>query len=245
MNASPDIASQLMRTPQLYPRTLRDTPIGAVVLTNGDIDHIAGLLTLREKTAFDLFATGAGLDIVESNSVFKVLDPALVSRNRIELDTPFEPVPGLRVTPFAVPGKVALFLEDQTALDLKAIGEQTIGLLMESDTGRAAYVPGCADIPDWLLEKVDDVDLLLFDGTVWKDDDMPRSGTGQKTGARMGHIEISGERGSLERLKTLEARTVLIHINNTNPILQPDSEERDAVLRAGWEIAFDGMEITL
>lgn len=135
MNASPDIASQLMRTPQLYPRTLRDTPIGAVVLTNGDIDHIAGLLTLREKTAFDLFATGAGLDIVESNSVFKVLDPALVSRNRIELDTPFEPVPGLRVTPFAVPGKVALFLEDQTALDLKAIGEQTIGLLMESDTG--------------------------------------------------------------------------------------------------------------
>ena len=245
LNASPDIAAQLQRTKALWPKSLRGTPIAAVVLTNGDIDHIAGLLTLREKTAFTVFATQSGMDILTTNSVFNVLDPELVERSLISLDEAFEPLSDVKITPFSVPGKVALFLEDEEALDLEAVGDQTIGLLIEANGKRAAYVPGCAALPDWLLARLDAVDLLLFDGTVWENDDMAKTGTGQKTGARMGHIQLSGHDGSLERLGAVSARKVFVHINNTNPILQPDSDERAQVESAGWEIAYDGMEIEL
>ncbi|THH35884.1 pyrroloquinoline quinone biosynthesis protein PqqB [Aliishimia ponticola] len=244
LNASPDIRAQFGTVAQMHPPALRGTPMAGLVLTNGDIDHIAGLLTLREKTAFDLYATQAGMDILDSNSVFGVLDPQLVARRAIALDTPFTPLEGLTITPFAVPGKVALFLEGED-LDLQAMGEQTIGLLVESGGKSLAYVPGCAALPDWLVAQLGRADLLLFDGTVWENDDMPRTGTGQKTGARMGHVQINGPDGSLARLAGAKGRKVLIHINNTNPILQPDAPERSEVTQAGWEIAFDGMEITL
>lgn len=244
LNASPDIRGQFEMTPQLHPRGLRDTPIAALVLTNGDIDHIAGALTLREKTPFAVYATASGLDILNSNSVFGVLDPELVKQQRIELDASFEPVPGLTVTPFAVPGKVALFLEGDE-LNLEEVGEQTVGLLLASGGRRVAYVPGCAAIPDWLKRRLQGLDLLLFDGTVWNNDDMQRTGTGEKTGARMGHVPQNGRLGSLERLADIEGRKMYIHINNTNPVLQPDSPERAAVLAANWEFASDGLEITL
>ena len=244
LNASPDIGQQLQQVPQLQPKALRHTPICSVVLTNGDIDHIAGLLTLREKTAFTLYATSAGIEILKTNAVFNVLDDALVVRKHAALDTPFNPASGLTITPFAVPGKVALFLEGETP-KLEEVGEQTVGLLIEGGTARAAYIPGCAKVPDWLLERLEAVDLLLFDGTVWNNDDMQRTGTGQKTGARMGHLPLNGTGGSLERFAALKARKILIHINNTNPILQPEAPERAEVLARGWEIAQDGMEITL
>ncbi|WP_299775026.1 pyrroloquinoline quinone biosynthesis protein PqqB [uncultured Tateyamaria sp.] len=244
LNASPDIRAQVDACPQMHPPALRGSPIASVILTNGDIDHIAGLLTLREKTAFDVYATSSGLDILRSNSVFGVLDPGIVAQHAVSLETPFEPLPGLTVTPFAVPGKVALFLEGDT-LNLEEVGEQTVGLLLESASARAAYVPGCAAIPDWLIDRLAGVGLLLFDGTVWNNDDMQRTGTGEKTGARMGHVPLNGELGSLTRLSEVGGRKVFIHINNTNPILQPDSAERAEVLGKGWEIAFDGMEITL
>ncbi|MEL7396119.1 MAG: pyrroloquinoline quinone biosynthesis protein PqqB [Pseudomonadota bacterium] len=244
LNASPDIRMQLAANPQMHPPALRGTPISAVVLTNGDIDHIAGLLTIREKTAFDLYATQPGLEIVESNSVFRVLDTALVQRRQIDLDTPFDPLPGLTITPFAVPGKVALFLEGET-VNVEELGDQTVGLMLEGAGHRAAYIPGCATVPDWLLDHLDGVDLLLFDGTVWNNDEMAQTGTGQKTGARMGHISMNGEHGSLARFAQFEARKIYIHINNTNPILQPEAPERAEVLARGWEIAADGMEITL
>lgn len=244
LNASPDIGGQLMRTPALHPRTLRDTPIKSVVLTNGDVDHIAGLLTLREKTGFCAYATAEGLGILSGNSVFNVLDPDFVTRETITLDVPFTPVEGLKVTPFAVPGKVALFLEG-SEVNLQEVGETTIGLMLEHGETRAAYVPGCAALPDWVVTHLKDVDLLMFDGTVWNNDDMQRTGTGQKTGARMGHIPMNGDQGSLVRLADLTARKVFVHINNTNPVLNPTAAERQAVLDAGWEIAHDGMEITL
>ena len=242
LNASPDIRMQLAAIPAMHPPALRASPIAAVVLTNGDIDHIAGLLTLREKTAFDLYATQAGLDIIGSNAVFRVLDRDLVRPHPITLDRAFEPLPGLRVTPFAVPGKVALFLEGDR-VNLEEIGEQTVGLMLEGGGRRAAYVPGCATVPDWLLERLQGVDVLLFDGTVWENDDMARTGTGKKTGARMGHLPLNGPQGSLARFEGLAARKIFIHINNTNPILQPDAPERAEVLARGWEIAADGMEI--
>jgi pyrroloquinoline quinone biosynthesis protein B len=244
LNASPDLRAQFEACAQMHPGSLRGSPVHSVVLTNGDIDHIAGLLTMREKTPFDVYASAAGLEILSQNLVFSVLDPALVARKQITLDTPFEPQAGLQITPFAVPGKVALFLE-KGELNLQEVGEQTIGLLIEHGGKRFVYIPGCAVIPDWLIQQIEGADLLLFDGTVWNNDDMLQTGTGQKTGARMGHIPMNGAQGSLVRLAHFEGRKVFTHINNTNPVLNPASAECAQVLEAGWDIAYDGMEITL
>ncbi|MEI4470603.1 pyrroloquinoline quinone biosynthesis protein PqqB [Frigidibacter sp. MR17.24] len=243
LNASPDIRAQLTATPELWPRALRDSPIAAVICTNGDIDHLAGLLTLRESQRFDLWATGAGLGVIEGDRVFGVMNPDHVARRRITLDQPFEPVPGLRVTAFAVPGKVALFLESDSP-DPQRLGEETVGLRLQANGRTAYYIPGCAALPDWLVARLADGDLLLFDGTVWTDDEMATAGTGTKTGARMGHLAISGPGGSLARLAALASRKVLIHVNNTNPVLRPDGPERAAIEAAGWTVAQDGLEIT-
>lgn len=243
LNASPDIREQFAANAILHPNALRSSPMRSVVITNGDIDHIAGLLTLRERTAFTIFATSTTHDILDDNAVFKVLDPTLVERSRIELDEPFSPVPGLEVTAFAVPGKSALFMEGSNP-ELGVLGGQTVGLRIVHGTRVFHYIPGCAEIPDWLIEKLGDSDLLFFDGTVWENDDMLQSRTGVKTGSRMGHVAIAGGDGSLERLAGINARRVYTHINNTNPILR-DGAPRRAVLEAGWEIAHDGMEIVL
>ena len=245
LNASPDIRDQLDRTPALHPPGLRGSPIRAVVLTNADVDHVAGLLTLREKTGFDVYASAEILSVLDANPIFGVLDAALVARRPIELDKDFNPVEGLTITPFAVPGKVALYLEGD-APDTEAMGEQTIGLRLSSGDKRAYYVPGCATIPDWLLDRFSDADLLMFDGTVWENDEMASTGTGTKTGARMGHVSMNGPAGSLARLASLDGcRKVFVHINNTNPALQPDSPERKAIEQAGWTIAGDGMELQI
>lgn len=243
LNASPDIREQL-RFSGLHPQSRRESPIAAVLLTNGDIDHIAGLLCLRESSAFQVFATEATLSVLDQ-PVFRVLNPDFVSRNAIQLDQSFEPLPGLRVTAFAVPGKVALFMETgEVQTDL--MGEQTIGVMLEAQGKRAFYIPGCAEVRPDLLQRLSGADLLLFDGTVWSDDEMSKTGTGVKTGGRMGHIAMAGPHGSLERLETLgETRRYYIHINNTNPVLQPGSAERAALDAAGWTLALDGMEISL
>jgi len=244
LNASPDIRAQLQAVPEMHPPSRRGTPIVSVVLTNADIDHIAGLLTLREKTAFRVYATGETHAVLAENSVFGVLDSDLVQRMDIRLDQAFEAAPGLMVTPFSVPGKVALFLEGE-ALDLKAMGEQTIGLRISDGARVLYYVPGCAELPDWLLARFDDADMLLFDGTLWENDEMRQTGTGSKTGERMGHIAMTGPQGSLARLSGLtKCRKMFIHINNTNPVLQPNSPERAMIEQAGWTITQDKMSIT-
>ncbi|MEO0359707.1 MAG: pyrroloquinoline quinone biosynthesis protein PqqB [Pseudomonadota bacterium] len=243
LNASPDIRAQLAAAPALAPKGLRGTPIEAVVLTNGDVDHVAGVLTLREKTPFALYGTAEILGALDENPIFRVADPTLVDRRRIEIGEKIEAA-GLRIETFAVPGKVPLYLEEgEVKTDL--VGETTIGLSATAGAGTLAYVPGCAAIPDDLLARLGAADVVLFDGTVWENEEMPRLGAGEKTGARMGHMAMSGERGSMARLADVAGRRIYIHINNTNPVLQPESPERRAVEAAGWEIAMDGMEITL
>jgi pyrroloquinoline quinone biosynthesis protein B len=245
LNASPDLRQQILATPALHPKAQpRHSPIAAVVLTNGDIDHVAGLLTLRESHPFDLYATGAILDVLAANPIFDALSSDHVARHRIVLDEPIE-VAGLEILPFAVPGKVALYLERGEPV-IGGEGEDTVGLEVRAGDRRFFFVPGCARVTEGLAARLEGTPLLFFDGTLWTDDEMVQSGTGAKTGTRMGHISVFGPDGSLAALAALGiGRRVYIHINNTNPMLLDDSPERAQVLRAGWDVAHDGMEVSL
>lgn len=243
-NASPDIRAQIERNACLHPRALRDSPIRSVVVTNGDIDHITGLLTLREKQPFTLFATTALMETLGQNPVFQVLDPAVVLQQTIGLDAPFSPLGGLEIKLFAVPGKVPLYLEGRD-LKLGQETDDTVGVEFRIGDKRAYYIPGCGSMPPALAQRLEGADLVFFDGTVFEDDEMIRAGVGQKTGRRMGHMPIHGEGGSLAALSPLSiGRKVYVHINNTNPIWR-GGPERDQVEAQGFEIGHDGMEVTL
>ncbi|WP_350334239.1 pyrroloquinoline quinone biosynthesis protein PqqB [Coralliovum pocilloporae] len=246
LNTSPDLRMQMQVARPLFPRTLRDTPLQSVLVTNGDIDHIAGLLSLREQTPFTLFGTREILSLLSSNRVFDVMNPEKVTRHPLVIGEPFPLLPALQALVFPVPGKVPLFMEDTgSTIQTDLEGEQTVGVRLDDGKTVAYYIPGCARVTDGLLQQISDADHLFFDGTLWQDDEMIRSGTGIKTGQRMGHISISGPEGSIEALKELHCGKTFIHINNTNPVWQPDSAERAYVLAQGWTIAADGMEITL
>lgn len=259
-NASPDIREQIAATPELQPCAdgpLRATPIRVVVLTNADVDHIAGLLSLREREPFTLYATKRVLQTLASNSIFQVLNPDYVTRRELplegetELCGPDGPI-GLVIETFAVPGKVALFLEDPAHENFGTSDGDTVGLAIRdsrqsADCGKTLfYVPGCAAVQTPFKQKISGAGCLLFDGTVYENDEMARTGVGSKTGSRMGHLEIGGPAGSLAALSDVDLkRRIFIHINNTNPILDPQSVETKRVLDAGWEIAHDGMELEL
>ncbi|WP_371228128.1 pyrroloquinoline quinone biosynthesis protein PqqB [Roseovarius sp. 2305UL8-3] len=243
LNTSPDIRAQMQACPSMHPRTLRDTPLTSVLLTNGDIDHIAGLLSLREQTPFTLFATSEILRVLAENRVFDAVSTEKVARNPVEIGHDFALLPGLDARVFAVPGKVPLFMEGEN-VKTDLVGEQTVGVRLSDGDTTAYYIPGCADVTQDLLNMLADADQLFFDGTLWRDDEMILSGTGTKTARRMGHISISGPEGSVARLAGLKAQKTFIHINNTNPVWQPGSAERAFVMESGWRVAADGMEIT-
>lgn len=246
-NASPDMRAQLNATPQLHPRLgeRRHTPIAGIVLTNADVDHIAGLLTVRERQAFDLFASSRVLDALGANPVFNVLNPDFVTRNQVTLNQSFE-CAGLTITLFAVPGKVALFLEKEGEAGFGTADGDTVGALIEAGGKTLAYIPGCAAVPDDLKTCVAGADCLLFDGTLYTDDEMVAGKESPKTGARMGHISISGDDGAIAAWDGVTlGRKLFIHLNNTNPVWLKTSAERKAVEAAGWGVCHDGMEITL
>jgi pyrroloquinoline quinone biosynthesis protein B len=245
VNASPDIRAQLAATPALHPTGPRNVPLASVLLTNGDIDHVAGLLTLREKQPFALYATAEIHRVLEADPIFRALDPALVDRRPVTLEEPVALAPGLEARLFAVPGKVPLYLEGETVeTDLE--GEQTVGVELATPSTRAFYIPGCARLTGRLADRLAGAPLLLFDGTLWDDDEMIRTGLGAKTGRRMGHMSIAGEDGSLAAFAGLDiARRVFVHLNNSNPAVDPGSPQAAEARAAGWEIAHDGMEIAL
>lgn len=255
INASPDIRQQLAATPALQPQHFpRSTPIRAVLLTNADVDHIAGLLSLREGQPFALYATGRVQGIVAANAVFNVLDRQLVPRRALALDAVQAVLDadgadsGVRVEAFTIPGKVALWLEDPAAANFGSVAEDTIGLAISSadSVGRLIYLPGCAALPSDIKARLRPGDSLLFDGTTYTDDEMIRAGLGSKTAARMGHLPMSGEGGSMAQWRDVPlASKRFIHINNSNPVLLPHSPERAAIAAAGWQLAHDGMEFSV
>lgn len=246
LNCSPDIRSQILRTPALQPaHGRRHSPIAAALLTNGDIDHVAGLLSLRESQPFAIHATPAILDAIAQNRMFSAVDETLVPRRSVGLGDRVALPGGLEAELFAVPGKVPLYLEEGE-VDIGAETDTTIGVKVAHADGHFFYVPGCAALTPDLRERLRGAPLVLFDGTLWEDDEMIREGVGRKTGRRMGHMPISGPDGSLAAFADLDVRRkVYVHINNTNPVLIDASRQRAEAERAGWEIAEDSMEIAL
>jgi pyrroloquinoline quinone biosynthesis protein B len=244
LNASPDLGQQIRATRALWPREgTRDSPIGAVVLTNGDIDHIAGLLTLRERQPFRLVALAPVHAVLAADPMFRVLDDAVVERVVAKPGETIETTPGVRIALAPVPGKVPLYREGAEPEIGVETGE-TAGVFGLAGTIRLAYVPGCAAFTDALMGRLSQADVVLFDGTLFEDDEMIRAEVGTKTGRRMGHLPIAGRGGSLDVLQQLDvSRTIYVHLNNTNPVLIEGSPERRAVEDAGIEIAHDGMEI--
>jgi pyrroloquinoline quinone biosynthesis protein B len=245
LNASPDLRAQIQATPALHPRqALRGSPITAVVLTGAEVDQTAGLLTLRERQSFTLFATADTLAALGENPIFGVLPAGVVERTAVAPNKTFGLPGGLQAEIFSVPGKAALYLEgDNPVLDAQT--GANVGIEIQSAGRRLLYIPGAAGITSAMLDRCRRADVVLFDGTLFVDDEMIISETGTKTGRRMGHMPIAGMDGTLTALRGLKARRILTHINNTNPILIEDSHERRVVEAAGFEVAEDGMEIAL
>jgi pyrroloquinoline quinone biosynthesis protein B len=255
LNAAPDLRQQINDTPELHPISdgpPRNSPIKAVVLTNGDVDAVAGLLTLREGQPFTVYAAARVLGVLASNSIFDVLDVRLVKRVAMEFGRPFAvegpsgPI-GVTIEAFPVPGKVPLYLEDAKAgAGLGTQEGDTTGLKVTETSSRRHffYVPGCAKLDDALRARLKGAPLLFFDGTLYTNDEMIAQGLLNKTGERMGHMNMSGSNGSIAEIAPLAVgRKIFIHINNSNPTLRAGSPERAAVENAGWEISHDGMEV--
>ena len=256
INASPDLRQQINDNRQLHPRHgLRHSPIAGVLLTNGDIDAITGLLTLRESSPFTIYGPEPVLGVLRSNSIFNVLAPNLVKRRAIALETPFSldlpdgRASGLEVTAFAVPGKVPLYMEGgrEDGGGIAQSGD-TIGLHVrdKTDGSHFFFVAACAEITSELAHRLAGAPALFFDGTLWRDDEMIRGGLGAKTGRRMAHISMGGEAGSIAAFRSIPVgRKIFLHINNSNPAWLGDSPERAQLQQAGWEILPDGTEISL
>ena len=250
LNAAPDLRAQIEATEALWPcEGLRSSPIAGVVLTGGDVDAIGGLLTLRERHRFAIYATRPVLDVLAANPIFNVLAPDCVERVALTPEAPVELAPGLRLRVFKVPGKVPLYMEGQGFVaEEHAETENTVGVeLWEEGSGaRMFFVPGCAGMTRSVADRLRGAPVVFFEGTLWTDDEMIRQGLGEKTGRRMGHMSCAGDAGVLAAFQDLGVgRKVLVHINNSNPVLLADTPERRAAEAAGWKIGEDGMEIVL
>jgi pyrroloquinoline quinone biosynthesis protein B len=250
INASPDLRQQIEARPILHPRgSRRSSPIEGVILTGADVDAIAGLLHLRERQVFTIYASARVLTVLVANPIFGVLAEDCVRRQEVPLGQPFElrhvdgSASGLSVELFEVPGKVALYLEAGRALSGKP--GDTVGVEVRAGGQRLLYIPGCAQMTDALKRRLAGSSVVLFDGTLWRDDEMIRLGLGPKTGRRMGHMSVSGPDGTLAAFRDIPVkRKILVHINNSNPILLDDSVERAGVVKEGWEVAYDGMAVS-
>lgn len=251
-NASPDILQQLQNTPALQPgRSLRDTGIGAIVLMDAQIDHTTGLLMLREhREPLPLWCTAAVReDLTEGNPLFRVLSH-YAGTEWHELATNGEPLqiaaaPGLSFAPLGLTSNAPPYSPHRD----QPVEGDTIGMSVTDDASgkRLFYAPGLGEMQESVWQAMQQSDVVLVDGTLWTDDEMIRLGASQKTARSMGHLPQSGAGGMIEWLDRLPASTrrILIHINNTNPILDEDSAERELLDSHRIEVAHDGLQIEL
>jgi pyrroloquinoline quinone biosynthesis protein B len=256
LNTSPDLRLQIETTPALHPRNAgRDSPVFGVLLTSGDIDQIAGLLSLRELQPFRIYCTTSIQRILrEDNSVFAMLNraPNQVLWTEIGSDQSFPLLTvagndsGISCTVFPLGSRYPAYVSRERAAGLKPQEALLGAMLTSSSGGRFAYMPAVPAVDDSLLGRLEDADLLLFDGTFWSDDELIRVQGSGSTARDMGHIPVSGAEGSLRKLAALRRpRKVFVHVNNTNPMLDESGPEYREVRAAGWEIAADGWSLEL
>ena len=257
LNASPDLRQQILATPELSvaPSSLA-SPISTVLLTSADVDCVMGLLHLREFQPLHIYSTLSVRRILtEENSLFRVLarsNPPVrwdsLSLDRIIPLTP-PSSPGAKDGFFCKAVPLLGGFPDYVSDSLKGSfppEEAVIGLQLVHKEKRFFYAPSVSGIGDDWQRSVEESDLALLDGTFWKDDELIQAKRSRRTARDMGHLPLWGERGMLKRPFRLgKTRRVIIHINNTNPVLNEESPEHRAVREAGWEIAYDGMEFNL
>jgi len=248
INVSPEIRQQIESCPALHPRHRRHSPIRAILLTNGDLDHCLGLLSLRESHPLVVYATETvRRGFTDGNVLYRTLQRFAdqVTWRALALGREAEiAATGLSVEAVALPGKPPLHLEGLAAPD----PEDNVGFrLRERATGRLlAYCSGVGAVTPSVSAALAGADCVFFDGTFWTSDELPALGLGSKSAEQMAHAPVGGEEGSLARLAAIDApRRILIHVNNTNPLLRDDSPERAHARDQGWEVAHDGMEVVL
>jgi pyrroloquinoline quinone biosynthesis protein B len=253
LNASPEIRQQIEAFPALHPRGPRHSPIQGILLTNGDLDHCLGLLSLRESHPITIHATdGVRRGFTERNVLYRTLErfPGQATWRALRLGREEElrlgdgAASGLLVEAVAVPGKTPVHLEGRQPAD----PEDNVALrIREQATGRVlAYASAVGRITPAVREALAGADCVFFDGTFWSSDELIAGGLGSQRADEMAHVPVGGAGGSLEGLGRVGAgRRVYIHLNNTNPVLREDTPERAMADAAGWEVAWDGMEIEL
>jgi len=259
LGTSPDLRAQIESTPELHPRatdeSTRHSPICGAVLLNADIDHVLGLLLLRELQPLSAYATLSVRRILaEDNSMFVMLQRVddqlkwteIAIGETFSLLTPLGEDSGLRCRALSLGRHYPAYVSRRRQTELIR-QEASLGLIVESPSGKwLAYMPAVPQIDDVLLKEASSADVLLFDGTFWSDDELIRiQGSGQ-TAEEMGHVPVSSPTGSLAQLAHLKCpRKIYMHINNTNPMLDESSAEYHEIRDAGWEIAEDGWQFEL
>ena len=253
LNASPDIHRQIEAFPSLHPRGPRHSPIRGILLSNGDLDHCLGLLLLREFYPLVIYSTDHLRNgFIEDNVLYRTLQrfPEQATWKSLKLGREEElagegrRATGLSVEAVAAPGKLPVHLEGRAPAD----PEQNVGFVIRERRGgrTLAYFPALGQVTPAVREAMAGADCVFLDGTFWSSDELPALKLVDKRAEDMAHLPVSGERGSLALLAGVAvARRILIHLNNTNPLLREDSPERRAVTAAGWVVAHDGMEIEL
>lgn len=256
LSASPDLRPQIEAHSFLHPRgSLRHSPISGVVLTSADLDQSLGLLLLRELQPLQIFATASIRKILrEDNSMFAMLhrnpDQArwqdFVPGNRFELFSTAGEQSGIQCLPVSVATRFPGYVCAERAVELNS-EESVVGLILQSKSGkRLGFFPAVANLDQNLLQQLDSVDVLLFDGTFWTDDELIKLQGGGQTARQMGHIPVSAPGGSLDLLSGLRCpRKMFVHINNTNPLLDETGPEHRELRARGWEVAEDGCHLDL
>lgn len=257
LNASPDLRQQIVSCPELAPQTgSRNSPIAAVLLTCADVDAVVGLLHLREFQPLQIYSTlGVRRALTEENSLFRVLNRSNppVKWETLALDRLFPLVPpsptekksGVFCKAVSMSGSYPDYVSDSLRQSLSP-DDAVVGLSLVSKEKRFFYAPTLPGIGDQWQRTVEESDLAILDGTFWKEDELSSIQKGSKSARQMGHLPLWGDRGLLRHpFRPSKTRRVLIHINNTNPILNEQSQESRFVRDAGWEIAYDGMDLTL
>lgn len=249
VNASPDVRQQLERLRDGIPNSVRSSPIAGVLLSDGEIDHTAGLMILRESDEpLQIYGTNAVRQgLTEGFSLLRVLkDYCGVNWVNIEpgskVNLSNNDHNGLEVEVFSLPSKPPKYMRSSVPVE----GNWVVGFTFRDRSGVVTYAPALAELSDSILERFENSDCILVDGTFWQDDELLALGNSTRTARMMGHLPLSGDDGSLIRLSKLSCkRKIFTHINNTNPMLIANSTERKIVEASGMEVAYDGLTIEL